>query len=96
MSMVSTKVFAQIIVENDNGVKITYSYIYEGLELEVIAANPIYSGKIIIPEEVSYEGQTYKVTGIGESAFSGCTNLTSVVLPNSVKSIKNSAFYLCI
>ena len=33
--------------------------------------------------------------GIGSKAFSGCNFLTSVCIPNSVKSISNNAFYDC-
>ena len=35
------------------------------------------------------------VTEIGSSAFSGCSNLTRVVIPDSVTSINNSAFSGC-
>ena len=35
------------------------------------------------------------VTSIGNGAFAGCTNLTSVTIPNSVKSICKEAFFGC-
>ena len=35
------------------------------------------------------------VTSIGEDAFFGCSNLTSVTIPASVESIGNNAFYDC-
>ncbi len=35
------------------------------------------------------------VTSIGDFAFYGCNNITSVSIPYSVKSIGRSAFYLC-
>ena len=54
-----------------------------------------YSGDIVIPEQVTYNGHTLTVTEIGESAFYGCTGLTSVSIPNSVTSIGESAFSDC-
>ena len=54
-----------------------------------------YSGNIVIPESITYKGSKYPVTSIGGSAFSGCSGLTSVTIPNSVTSIGDYAFYEC-
>ena len=56
--------------------------------------NP-YSGAIVIPASVIYEGLTYTVWEIGQSAFSGCSDLTDVTIPNSVTTIAFTAFNSC-
>ena len=55
----------------------------------------LYSGNIIIPASVTYNGSPYSVTSIGSWAFSGCTGLTSVTIPTSVTSIGYRAFAGC-
>ena len=54
-----------------------------------------YSGSVAIPATVTYNGTTYSVTSIGESAFSWCMGLTSIDIPNLVTSIGESAFEYC-
>ena len=54
-----------------------------------------YSGDIVIPESITYENSKYSVTSIGDWAFSYCTGLTSITIPNSVTSIGNGAFSGC-
>ena len=54
-----------------------------------------YSGSVVIPETVTYESNTYKVTSIGSEAFRDCDGLTSVVIGNGVTSIGVSVFYDC-
>ena len=48
-----------------------------------------------IPAIINHDGKAYNVTGIRYSAFSGCSNLTSISLPNSVTYIGKNAFYGC-
>ena len=54
-----------------------------------------YSGSVTIPESVTYNGNTYSVTSIGDDAFYFCSGLTSVTIGNSVTSIGSSAFSHC-
>ncbi len=54
-----------------------------------------YAGSISIPSTVNFEGNNYTVTSIGESAFDGCCDLTSITIPSGVTSIGKSAFNGC-
>ena len=60
----------------------------------VVAAGT-YSGDIVIPQTVTYDGRTYDVVGIANLAFRNCTGLTSVSIPQTVTSIGQYAFSGC-
>ena len=50
---------------------------------------------VVIPSTVVNNGTIYSVTSIGEWAFSECSGLTSIEIPNSVTSIGYGAFSGC-
>lgn len=54
-----------------------------------------YAGDIVIPEHITYDNIEYTVSSIGNSAFNGCSNLSSVSIPNSVTYIGPAAFASC-
>jgi len=53
-----------------------------------------YSGDVVIPETVTYDGVTYTVTRIGDHAFQNCINMSSVSIPETVTIIENNGFKL--
>ena len=76
-----------------SGDEATVTY-YEDEDLDV-GVVPKYSGNVVIPSSVTYNGKTYSVTRIDEYAFANCSGLKSVTIPSSVKSIGDIAFANC-
>lgn len=54
-----------------------------------------YSGDIVIPETVTYNNKTLTVVKIGENAFYYCSELSSVIIPQTVTYIGSRAFIGC-
>lgn len=80
--------------ETDKTVEVTYfgqlddnDYIYQNW------LN--YSGDLVIPEKVTYNGSEYNVTAIGDYAVTGASKVTSVKIPDCVTSIGVGAFATC-
>ena len=66
-----------------------------GIEAEVVGCTQDLSGDVVVPSSVIYGGKVYRVVRIGEKAFSNCSGLTSIEIPNSVTSIGKEAFQDC-
>lgn len=78
---------------NEDGTSVTVTY--TAIPDPWMSSN--YSGLTTanIPSSVTYDGNTYSVTSIGDVAFCNCSGLASVTIPNSVTSIGSSAFSGC-
>ncbi len=73
---------------------ICYTVISDAMgTVEVSRGN--YCGDIFIPQQVFHDEMTYTVIAIGDNAFSSCHEVTSVYLPNSIKTIGADAFTDC-
>lgn len=68
------------------------NYQFNGSEAKVVSIPDCYTGDVVIPETVSYNGNAYIVTAIGQLSFFGCTDLISVTLPSTIISIDAVAF----
>ena len=103
MSMIGASIFAHDIeVVNAEGKTIYYVWGKNKTELAVSSCgisyysySNEYSGNVIIPESVYYNGIKYNVTSIGKSAFRNCIDLISITIPNSVTIIGDHAFCGC-
>lgn len=60
---------------------------------EVLAND--YSGDIIIPENVTYNDVTYRITSLENGCFNDCSYLTSISLPDGITSLGKNCFNGC-
>jgi hypothetical protein len=67
----------------------------EDKSAKVIRKDNKYEGSIVIPSSINVDGVVYHVTSIGEYAFSQCSNLISVTMPEGITTIEKDAFAAC-
>lgn len=68
---------------------------YSKLSTGLTVATGNYSGDVVIPSTVNYEGIEYNVVAISNNAFKNCTQLRSVYIPSTVNKIGQYAFAGC-
>ena len=96
MLLLSTCGFAQSFYSTNTGDTIWYTISNSSA---LISSPPSgsnkYSGDIVIPDTVSYNGRTYNVTGANHLAFALCNGLTAISLPNTLKNMYSNVFQGC-
>ncbi|MBE6768072.1 MAG: hypothetical protein E7549_04080 [Ruminococcaceae bacterium] len=68
-----------------------YKYTVTDGEATITDVNTALGGDVIIPEELD----GYPVVAIGNNAFRDCVHITSIVIPEGIKTIGNYAFKDC-
>ena len=71
-----------------------YYHLDKKNNLAEVVCNENYTGNIVIPAQILYDGVNYNVTTIEDGAFMN-TKIASLNLPNSIISIGNRAFSGC-
>ena len=86
--------YYRILDEEEHTVMLTYPYStnHSDFSGEYYQGYPIPQGEIIIPAIVTNDSIQYSVITIDQNTFFGCTNITSVFIPNSVTQITPGAF----
>ena len=87
------------IVANADAVLINGIYYNLNTETKVaeVTSNPNkYKGNVVIPASITVEGVNFSVEIIADFAFKGCSDLTSITIPDGMKSIGQYAFENCI
>ena len=86
------------IGDDGNTVKVTYQKTDNDKtdNSSITAANKTgYSGDVVVPNSVSYQGISFDVTALDEKCFYSASNLESVVLPEGITTIPAYAFNSC-
>jgi hypothetical protein len=73
---------------------VIYSYDKETKAYQVSGCKKDATAAVILPYYLD-GGMLVRVTAIGEDAFSGCNNLVSVTIPDSITDIRKEAFCSC-
>ncbi len=57
--------------------------------------NGKYSGDVVIPASFTADGIKFKLTALGDQCFHWCCGITSIVIPEGVKTLGKECFYHC-
>lgn len=73
----------------------TYTLRPDGKTVALTGYTASPKGDVVVPSAISSGSDAYEVTALGKKAFSGCTEMTGLLLPASIAHIENGAFEGC-
>ena len=76
-----------------NGINYDIDLVNKTATLAKYTGDAKYEGEITIPSKITYEGEEYTITAVGEEAFLECAGITKMTLPSTIESIGDKAFY---
>ena len=92
MVLKGTCVYAQKVLINN----VYYTLDGASMTAEIaVQSSSTAVGDIVIGDSVSYDGASYAVTGMADEAFEDCNQLTSIVLPQTLRYLGKNAFLRC-
>ena len=92
LSVIGTSAYAQNVVIDG----LNYTLNNEAKTAEVAVQNKAdVVGDIVINGSVTWEGTDYTVVSTADYAFMGCEQMTSIVLPNTLRKLGKSTFWNC-
>jgi len=75
---------------------INYAVLDEAAKTAQVESHNTATGDLVLPETVYDESETpYKLVSIADSAFYGCSEISTVEIPKSITRIGTGAFYDC-
>lgn len=64
-------------------------FLYPDTHEAVIDNENTWEGELVLPSEISYNGEAFTVNGMAFSAFADCKKLTKVIIPKSIDHVVN-------
>ncbi|MBO7143961.1 MAG: leucine-rich repeat domain-containing protein [Salinivirgaceae bacterium] len=93
--LLMTSVSAMGFTIDSLNLEFSFTYLDNQQVVSVKASETKPEGDLVIPSTVEYDGETYTVASISWFGFRECSGLTSVIIPNSVRTIGEYAFADC-
>lgn len=94
-----TKLFSQSVFDDGKLKYVVFENIMNNDSALVFVTGLTDNGRtikdVVVPDSINTNGKTYAIKWIMPYAFSRCTNLESITIPNTITSIGEGTFFNC-